>query len=342
MERQFNLDFFAFISLLKREKWWIFGISFCFVVLGIFYTIFARKEFTSSGKILPEMQGSSNLSGLSGLAGLAGINIGSMNSNIDAVRPDLYPDVINSTPFFLELLKTTVTTVGGEKETFEDFYHTYVEDKEELEEEYIKTYSVKLEGIVLLSKLNERRLNDLRERVYAELDRKTGIISIVVKMPDPIVAAEVTRFSMNYLMNYIINYRTEKNSNDIKYLEEQLSKAKDKYYKDQKKKAVYSDEFQAPSIRLQSADMMRERINSEYTLSSGVYTDLSKKLEEAKLKLRQEAPVFKVLEPPVAPNSKSSPKGVIICFVSLFLGVTLSICLILFKGGSYKDILLYK
>ncbi|MDT4876136.1 hypothetical protein FQZ97_1115560 [compost metagenome] len=92
-------------------------------------------------------------------------------------------------------------------------------------------------------------------------------------------------------------------------------------------------------MRLQSADVRRERIESEYRLSSSFYNELLKKYEEAKFKLHQETPVFKVLEPPVTPAKKSEPKRSIIILISAFLGGGVSLITVIFKGENYRSIL---
>ncbi len=54
---------------------------------------------------MPEIQSKgAGLGGLGSLAGLAGIDIGGMAGSVDAIRPDIYPDVLQSVPFALQLL----------------------------------------------------------------------------------------------------------------------------------------------------------------------------------------------------------------------------------------------
>ncbi len=63
----------------------------------------APKEFESKTPAYVELQSSSSLGkmgGLSALADLAGIDLAQM-SGTDAVRPDLYPNIIQSLPFLL-------------------------------------------------------------------------------------------------------------------------------------------------------------------------------------------------------------------------------------------------
>lgn len=337
MEQEIIIDFRVLFKILRKEKWWIFLITLLVTAVGIIYSFLAREEFQTDGKILPEIQGKggSSLSQFAGPASLAGVDLNSLGgSGIDAVRPDLYPDVITSTPFYLELFKVPVHTQDNQELSFEDYYHNVIEEGEVPKEKLLRKYPVKEDGIIVVNRLNEMRLKALRTRITANIDKKSGIITISSKMPDPVVAAETAKFAMEYLMEYVKNYRTEKLKKDVNYLEEQVERSRGKYYTTQEAKARYSDQFQ--DIRLQSADVRRERIESEYRLSSTFYNELLKKYEEAKFKLHQETPVFKVLEPPVAPAKKTEPKRSLIIMIFMLIGGALAIGIVMIKGGNYK------
>jgi hypothetical protein len=106
---------------------------------------------------------------------------------------------------------------------------------------------------------------------------------------------------MNYLNTFVTNYRTEKTRKDVNFWDQRLLEAKNKYYNTQAKKAQYSDQFAAPTIRFQSIDIRREKIESDYRVAFSFYQQLLQQYENAKLKVQQETPVFKTLQQPVIP-----------------------------------------
>lgn len=342
MGEEVRIDFKELFRILWKEKWWIILISTLVTGLGIAYAFLIREEFETQGKILPEIQGKGGgLGQFAGLASLAGVDLSSIGgAGVDAVRPDLYPNVITSTPFYLELFKIKIHTRENKEMTFEQYYHEVIEKGKIPEKELIEIYPVKEEGIILINRRNEIRLKDLKERLNASINKKSGMITINSKMPDPVVAAETAKFAMEYLMAYVKSYRTEKLRQDVQYLSDQVASSRGKYYSTQKRKAEYSDQFQ--DMRLQSADVQRERIDSEYRLSSSFYNELLKKYEEAKFKLHQETPVFKILEAPVAPAKKTEPRRSVITVAFMFLGSILSLFVALFKRGNYRQVILYK
>ncbi len=332
-----SIDFSAFFKIIWKEKVWVILITLLFALGGVYYALTAREEYVSTGKILPEYQSKAGgLGQLSGLASLAGIDVSSAaGGGSDAVRPDLYPDVLKSTPFFLELLKIKVRTKDNKEMLFSQFYDTFVLDNK-IEEKNTKIKFPASNQYIAVSYQTENNLKDLRTRISAVIDKKTGLITVTVKLPDPVVATLITDYGMNFLTNYITNYRTEKSKRDLNFLAERLDAAKGKYFNNQAKKAQYSDQYQLSMMKLQTADLQRERIESEYKISSTFYNTLLQKYEEAKLKVQQETPVIKVLEPPVVPNKRSEPKRTIIVLIATFLGGICGIIVGLIRKKNYK------
>ncbi|MCP9769385.1 lipopolysaccharide biosynthesis protein [Lacihabitans sp. LS3-19] len=330
-EKHFLFDLKFLIETLFKEKIKIIVITIIFTLVGIVYAFNSREEFVSEGKLLPEISalGSSNLGGLANLVGIGGFELG-MKNNTDAIRPDLYPNILKSNLFFLTLLKQEILNKDGIKLNFEKFYHYTIEENENVESKYLTYFKGKPNGVLVLNRLNEIRIEDLKDRIIASIDKKSGVITISVKMPDPVVAAGVAKFSIDYLTDYVTDYRTEKARNEVDFLGEKVAASKGKFYSNQERKARYSDQFSAPTIRFQTADVQRERIESEYRISSTFYNELLKKYEEAKIKLQQETPVFKIYDPPAAPNKKSEPFRALIVFISFLMGLFFSSAGILF------------
>lgn len=336
----FFIDFKGFIKLVTKHKWFIGFVLFLSISLGVLYIKFSKEEFISVGRILPEVQGKgvSALGQFAGLASMAGIDLNSMNNSaVDAVRPDLYPNVINNNQFYIELFKINIEDQFGNKLSFKDFYIKEIDDKISKRDTLFNKLKVKSDSILLVSPTYEKRFSEMRERIQASIDKKTGIITISVKMPDPVVAAITANFAMNYLMSYIKSYRTEKLKQDVNYLNAQVEKSRNRYYSSQEKKASYADQFK--DIMLQSADVKRERIEADYRLNSSFYNELLKRLEEAKFKLQQDTPVFKVLDPPAVPNKESEPKKLFIFLASIIIGGGVSLLIILIKNQNYKSII---
>ena len=78
------------------------------IISGIFVllvAIFTPNSYTSKTILVPQMNTDSKSSGLSGLAALAGINVG-ISQTSSEISPLIYPLIIKSIPFELEMMKT--------------------------------------------------------------------------------------------------------------------------------------------------------------------------------------------------------------------------------------------
>ena len=109
---EISINFGEIFRALNKFKLTIAFIALLFGSVGAIYSLTLNNEYSSVVKLLPEANQannqSANLGGLAGLAGLAGINIGGANSNVDIINPSLYPNLVESSPFLLELIKSNI------------------------------------------------------------------------------------------------------------------------------------------------------------------------------------------------------------------------------------------
>ncbi|WP_162793500.1 lipopolysaccharide biosynthesis protein [Runella rosea] len=308
-----------------------------FGILGAIYAFTAQKEFESKAVVLPEIASSSALTkmgGLGALAGLAGIDISQMNST-EAIRPDLYPSVTQSLPFALYLLEQKVFVSSTQKTlTLKNYFEALNEswlDKliDSEKEEKPKLDPKQSSQAVELTQKQEALVKQIQQRVVTAFDRKTGIITINTKMPDPVVAATVARLSVEYLKEYVTNYRTDKARKQLAFLQKQVNEAKARYQSSEAALAGYRD--RNSFLVMNSAKITEQRLQSEFMLAQNVYNGLVQQYEQARIRVEEETPVFKMLEPAKIPLKKSEPRRLTVIFISTLLGITFFLALIFIK-----------
>lgn len=325
-ENQISLQDVILFFRTNIRKATLWGLLFSSI--GAIYSFNAQKEYESKAVILPEITSSSALSkigGLGALAGLAGIDLSQM-SGTDAIRPDLYPSVTQSLPFTLHLLQQKVFITSLQKTlTLETYFESLNESwliklaQNEPEPKLDpKQFSLTLE----LSKKQENIVKQIQKRIVTTFDKKTGIITINTKMPDPVVAATVARMSVEYLKEYVTNYRTDKSKKQMLFLQERANEAKIRYQNSESALASYRD--RNGFLVLNSAKIAEQRLQSEFMLAQNVYNGLVQQYEQAKIRVEEETPVFKILEPAKIPLKKSEPKRMTIICVLGFMGFILS------------------
>lgn len=305
-------------------------------VAGLVIGFSIPREFTVSSKLAPETVSKSSAGNLSSLASLAGINLATMNTS-DAVYPDLYPDIVSSTPFVVELFPVQVD-FQYKKEKMTTDYYTYLMDYTRTPwwskavaapfkalGWFIGLFRESEEPVEGYASLNPAELSEdqekvakaIRENISLSVDKKTSVISLSVTAQDPHVAARITEEVIARLKTYVTNYRTEKSRADLEYYENLYAEAKDSYFKAQQRYATYVDRNQG--VILQRVKTEQERLQNEMNLAYQLYNSCAQQLQAAKAKVQLETPVFTVINPPQVPLKRSAPSKLTILVACVFL-----------------------
>ena len=304
-------------------------------ILGFFIAISTSKEFIATTIMVPSgSDAGSKLGGLGGLAAMAGINIGSATSS--ELSPTVYPQIISSLPFQLELMKTPLNFEELSKPvTFFDYYSDPKIQKPNL----LLKYTIGLPGVILTaikgkqteklvasednklleltSKQRDVRLI-LSELISLDANPKEGILTLSAKMPEARAAAQLGQRAQELLQQYIIEFKIKKAKANLDFIQQRFDETAQKYEAAQQHLASFSDRNK--NVSLATAKTEEERLRSQYSLIYSIYSELAKQLEQAKIQVKQDTPVFTILEPISVPTKKSKPNRPMILFIWLFLG----------------------
>ena len=83
------------------------------VIVALVVAFSIPKEYATSVTLAPETTGKSTGGSMGALAAMAGVNLGNSGGD-DALFPELYPDIVSSTPFLTELFDVKVEDQKGE------------------------------------------------------------------------------------------------------------------------------------------------------------------------------------------------------------------------------------
>ncbi|MEG2067645.1 MAG: Wzz/FepE/Etk N-terminal domain-containing protein [Tannerellaceae bacterium] len=329
-----EIDLIELAQKLWGKRKFLLKLGGIAIVVGLVVAFSIPKEYTTTVKLAPEMESASKKMGnLGGLAAMAGIDLNS-SAGADAISPDLYPDVVQSTPFLLELFPISVVEKEGKQPmTLYDYM-----DKHQRSAwwSYVLSAPFKLlnasknlfaETEKGSSELNPFHLNNdqeeivkaLGKRISISVDKKTLVITASVQMQDPVISAEITKVVVEKLQNYITTYRTQKVKQDLEFTQKVFGEARESYYKAQQAYAAFEDGNR--NIISSSYRTEQERLKNEMTLTFNVYNTLAQKLEQDKLRVQEQTPVYTVIEPAMVPLQASSPKKAMILIGFLFLGI---------------------
>ncbi|GAB2552789.1 hypothetical protein GCM10027085_50400 [Spirosoma aerophilum] len=307
----------------------VLGITLFCAGLGVATALLLRPEFSSEARLIPEMDnGADNvLKRLASVAGFAGVDF-SDAEGMDAIRPDLYPNVLQSTPCILYLIDQRVTTTDRQVQTLGKFLQSGGHHWSLLRrllpvkaDTFSGGMAQNADGTVRLSLRQQVLAEEIGERVKAKFDTRSGIITITARMPDAQVAATVAQRAMTYLKQYVVNYRTEKARQDLDFYRRQLADAHNRYQ--QAQLAVFRYNDQHKHVVMLATTMDRQLLEAELSIAQTVYTELASQFEQSKLKVQARTPVFKVLEPPNVPLERVSPKRTLLTLLFTLSGLLL-------------------
>jgi len=316
-----------------------------FLVMGIFLAIIAPKEYQSQVTLLVEPGGTNpaaNSAILKQLSALTGVPAGGSQ---DALTPTLYPLVVGSVYFRLDVLNQQVTDPkSGKSITLARYLDQH---PAQTLNGILTKYTIGLPGTILgairgnkdqdtasarkpdnktgayifpstttspgmrsslvgppgsdsisqsLTIKQKQGIGMLSSRINAEIKKGTNLLNITVKMNDPVVTKELAGSVVNTLTGYVIDYRTRKVKNDQAFIEELHAEAQVKYKLAQQRLAAYTDRNQ--NVVRSAARTEGESLKADYDLAFNVYTSLSQLLEQAKINVQENTPVFTMIEPP--------------------------------------------
>lgn len=307
------------IALFFKKYILLFSISgILFGVGGYFYGTTLPVQYSSTARILPEYTGGSSSGGLGDLASLAGV---SLRNRSDAIRPDLYPDILNSRPFLIKALSASLPTSTGKPVVLINILSNKAKP-------FTKSQISSYDTLVSMTKDQEEAMNALRNRIIAVIEKTSGVLSISVELPDPILAAATAGMAVEYLQEFVTNYRSSKLVEKMHLLVKQGEEARQKYQKAEIALSSYRDRNLNPFTNLSRVE--EQRLQSDFLQYQTLYADLRRQLEAVKLQVQEEAPVVKVLEPPMVPNNKSKPKKLIISLQFAVVGAMLAFLFVVF------------
>ncbi|GAB4230671.1 MAG: Wzz/FepE/Etk N-terminal domain-containing protein [Ekhidna sp.] len=344
-----EIDLIELAHVIWSRRKYIFKVTGIFLLVGLLIAFTSKVEYEASAKLLPESDegGIPDLGGLGGLAGLAGFDLSSLGGGGQVLSPELYPEIVTSEPFLNELINSPVyfekldTTIS----CFQYFKEIDSPSLFGLLGEYTiglpgkikKMFSSDIEKttdtgpLKRYSKEDWKIIESFSERLSVEVESATGMIAIEVEIPDAIAAAEVSQKMVDELTQYVINYKIDKASVQLEFITQQFEKAKQQYEMKQAEVARFTDRNRNLTNSLIQAEY--KRLQNEMDIAFEVYKGLATQLEQAKIQVSQETPVFTVLEPVRVPEDKSKPRRGLILIVFSFLGGIISVVYVLIKNS---------
>ena len=291
-----------------------------FSFIGIVIALISPIKFTSNTVFIPLSQKSSSSNSISGVASLVGINLNnSFNGN--EIPYTLYPKVAESVKFKRMLLESIIDKknnitlksflTNSEKNTGDD-------------------NDININSEMFISYNEEKLFEKISKIITISINQQDGLITINANSPVAEYSANIAYNSREILQKIIINYRIESAKQNLDYTEKLLREKKLVYDDIQSKLAYFSDS----NINSVNSFLVNEKskLDGEFQIIKSVVTELSKQVEQAKLQVSKDTPVFSTIKEAVIPNLRESPKRKMIVLQFGIIGLIVGVLYVLLES----------
>ena len=328
-----KIDFAEVAKTLWSKKklfFKVWGVTFVLACLWIFPQ---PRYYRSQISIAPENTAASGGS-IASLASNFGFDISDMTGS-DAIYPQLYPEVLGSTQFIVELFDIKVKTLKGDVET--DYYTYLLKHQKESFWNYPKNQFAQLMEKLFPPKQPKiapapggKRFNPFQlskkthdivalvgDNISTTYSKKTEVVTLTVKDQDPLVCALLADSIMNRLQQYITDYRTKKARIDYEHYKQLTATAKHNYEMARNRYGRFADSNEG--LVLESVRGKLEDLENDMQLKYNIYTAMNTRLEAAQAKVQEKTPAFTTLQNATVPVKPAGPKRMLFVLAMLFL-----------------------
>ncbi len=320
-----NSDEIDLIELLKTAwngRKQIIIISFVFVLIGVAAALLSPVIYSSSTTFINSQTESSSTSGLSGVASLVGINLGGVSSGSE-IPATMYPQIGESIEFKRALLDSYV----DEKEQIK--LGVFLADYNAFEKSATENNSK-----LFVSEYENNLFKVLNDVISISVNQKDGFVTILANMPESEYAANTCINARDILQKTVINSRIKSAKQQLDFSEKQLASKRIEFEEIQNKLAYFNDS----NLNLVTSSVInkRDKLEAEFQIINAVMMELSKQVEQRKLQVSEDTPVFSIVKEASMPVKRSSPKRTQMVLIFGFIGLLVSILYTLIKSPLVK------
>lgn len=343
MSKIFNVNIIDVYKILKEDRRKTAAFSFVAGTIGVVLAFATPKIYKSTVTLAPEDSGSSISNSISSMAAMVGMTM-KLGQSGDALYPEIYPDLMQSTDFIVGLfpIKVTTSTTNQTYEYYEYLLHHqksafYEYPKIKLVEwiqKLTEEKSTKAKGASVnpfrLTRQEADIASNISNNISCQVDKKTNVISITVTDQDPVIAATIADSVKQHLQLAITNYRTQKARTDLEYIESLFEEARKQYDKARQTYAAYADANQ--EVTLQAYKMKEEDLENDMQLKYNIYQQVVEQLQLAKAKVQERTPAFTIIQSASVPVKHSSRPKIVSLLIWMILGFIIRCVILAWKN----------
>ena len=339
-QEEAGIDMIALVKDLWQGRRTVIKWTCIFMVIGLIFALLMPRKYRVQTVMVPQMESASR-SSLSSLASLAGFDLSSMGDGSE-LSPLIYPQIVESVPFRMELMYTPLhyEDVDSAVTMFDYTYNIYKLTVFEALAKYTigLPYLIKksLRGkkeivlpdekesdspskLLVVTQDEMDLLDDLAEQVSLMVDKKEGYITLTVKGRERIQTAELALKAQELLQDEITRFKIEKSQSELDYIQARYDEVKQEAEYYQERLAIITDRSQNMASTRDKIEL--NRIQTKYSIANAIYNEMAKQLEQAKMQVKKNTPVFTIIQPVKVPNKSANSRTKTLIMWTFFGGV---------------------
>lgn len=343
MEKNNEIDLFTVLKTTWKGRRTIVYSVIVFAILGIFIAFLTPRTYIASTIMVPQMQsrssGFSGLGDLGGLAAMAGINLSGMTQTAEDLSPLVYPEIVNSYAFMHEIMYSLYSWSGvdhavslveyvqsyGKPGFFARMKKNVMEIPGQIsawispQPDNVPPATTQRGGGPTYITNSEKELwDDLTKTMLLSVDKKNGFVTLTVNGPEPTATAQIADKAQKLLQSKITEYRIEKARQNRDFIQERFNEKKKEFEDVQARLARFRDQNRGTLSNVTKTEL--DQLQSEHQLALTVYSELAKQLETAKISVKEDTPIFSIIQSVIVPVKPTKPRKLVILVLSILMG----------------------
>ena len=304
-----------FLYIIKKRIKLIIVITLLSISFAVTYVfLIAQPVYLTTAKLLPTGEDNS-LSNIQGLASQFGLAL-PFQSGSNLSFSDIYPEIVKSRQLTgIVLEKKFNTRKFGQNQLLKNILsRQYRLDKYDVDERFKRSSEI------------------LQDNIKVSKARLTSIVTLEVRGLEPEFAVDLANTIISESDKLQREFKTHQISDKRSFIEERIKDVK----KDLESAQEDLKEFRERNRQVQYSPALlleEERLTTEMDVKKEIFSTLKQQFELVKIEEVEEGATVQILDKPVAPYEKSSPKIFLSIFLSIFIGFGLSVVIAYVMDG---------
>ena len=326
-----EIDVLALVLAVLRDWKTLAIFASTAALIGIIVAFSTPRTYTSQVMLAPELSsgGIGLSSNMADLASTFGINM-NKNSSVDAIYPEIYPDIFSSTDFVKALYDIKVRL--KDDDTPRTYYQHLTKEMKAPFWTYPMVWIEELrakaaagegragkEDPYKITKQDAEICEAISSLIVCEVDKKTSVITISYTDQDPLVASIVADTLQRRLQEYITAYRTKKARVDYEFYKGQAAQLRLQYERARNYYVSFADANK--EAVLESVVRKSEEKENDMQQKYDSYKSMLNSMRQANSKIQENTPAFTILQRAVMPHKPSSRPRIVTILTFILLGI---------------------